>query len=104
MLRSTDIPLLYVECDMREGESLLDWRRERVAAARRDRAEAREARSAARAAAFKRLLPRLPRLRPAPTIRPRIAKSRSRSALVSPGRRRAWTPTRSSPSASPAPA
>jgi hypothetical protein len=70
MLRSTDIPLIYVDCDIPDGVTLVEWRREKVAAERRSRAEAREARAAQRAAALKRLLPRL---RPAPALRPRVA-------------------------------
>ena len=70
MLRSTDIPLIYVDCDLPEGTTLVDWRREQVVAARHERDQAREARSAARLAAFRR---RLPRWRPAPSFRPRFA-------------------------------
>ena len=72
MLRSTDIPLLYVDCDIPDGVTLVEWRLEKVAAERRDRDAAREARSRARTAALKR---RLPRLRPAPVpaLRPRFA-------------------------------
>ena len=70
MLRSTDIPLLYVDCDIPDGATLVEWRRERVATERRNRDETREARAAARTAALKR---RLPRLGPLPTFRPRFA-------------------------------
>ena len=70
MLRSTDIPLLYVDCDIPDGVTLVEWRRDRVAIERRDRVEAREARAAARTAALKR---RLPRLGPLPSFRPRFA-------------------------------
>ncbi len=69
MLRSTDIPLLYVDCDIPDGTTLTEWRRDRVAAERRNRDEIREARAAARAAALKR---RLPRLGPLPSFRPRF--------------------------------
>jgi hypothetical protein len=72
MLRSTDIPLLYVDCDIPDGVTLVEWRREKVAAERRTRDEAREARARARAAAFRRRLPRL-RPAPAPSFRPRFA-------------------------------
>jgi hypothetical protein len=70
MLRSTDIPLLYVDCDIPDGVTLTEWRREKAAADLRDRAEARADAREARARAFRR---RLPRLRPAPALRPRFA-------------------------------
>ena len=69
MLRSTDIPLLYVDCDIPDGTTLTEWRRDRAAHERQDRIEAREARAAARMAALKR---RLPRLVPRPSFRPRF--------------------------------
>ncbi len=69
MLRSTDIPLLYVDCDIPDGTTLTEWRRDRVATERRNRDEIREARAAARAAALRR---RLPRLGPLPSFRPRF--------------------------------
>ena len=70
MLRSTDIPLLYVDCDIPDGMTLVEWRQEKDAAGRRAHQEARESRSAARAAARKRLLPRLGAR---PSFRPRFA-------------------------------
>jgi hypothetical protein len=70
MLRSTDIPLLYVDCDIAGGQTLVEWRRDRVAAERRPKAEAREARAARRAAALRGLLPRLGGR---PALRPRFA-------------------------------
>jgi hypothetical protein len=69
MLRSTDIPLLYVDCDIPDGVTLVEWRRDKVATERRSRVEAKQARAARRAAARRRLLPRLgarPALRPRP--------------------------------------
>jgi hypothetical protein len=74
MLRSTDIPLLYVDCDIPGGQTLAEWRQAKNVAERRTITEAREARAASRAAAFKRLLPRLGvRPAPAPALRPRFA-------------------------------
>ncbi len=63
MLRSTDIPLLYVDCDIPDGATLTQWRRDKAAAERRSREEARAARPR------RRLLPR-PAARPA--FRPRF--------------------------------
>jgi hypothetical protein len=59
MMSSDNIPLVYVDCDIADGVTLTEWRREKVAAERQARLEAREARSAARSAALKRLRPRL---------------------------------------------
>ncbi len=59
MMSSDNIPLVYVDCDIADGVTLTEWRREKVAAARQARVEAREARSASRSAALKRLRPRL---------------------------------------------
>ena len=75
MLRSSDIPLHYVACDIPDGMTLTDWRRDRLAAERRSAEAAHEARARARSAAIRRRLPRLPRLRPAPapSFRPRFA-------------------------------
>ena len=70
MISSDNIPLVYVDCDIPAGVTLTEWRRDKVAAERRDRAEAREARTAARTAVLKGLLPRLA---PRPTVRPRFA-------------------------------
>jgi hypothetical protein len=68
---STDtIPHLYVDCDIPDGMTLTEWRRDKVAAERRSREEAREARAHRRAAARKRLLPRLGTR---PALRPRFA-------------------------------
>jgi hypothetical protein len=72
MLRSTDIPLLYVDCDIPDGMTLVEWRRDKVAAGRRADHEVAQARAAARSAALKRLLPRLAP-RPRPVLRPRFA-------------------------------
>ena len=76
MLRTDNhSPLMYVECDIPDGMTLIEWRREKVAAERHARAEAREARTAERTAALKRLLPRLapPKPKPRPSFRPRFA-------------------------------
>ena len=64
MLRTADIPLHYVECDIPDGVTLTQWRRDKVAAERRSREEAGAARPR------RRLLPR-PSARPA--LRPRFA-------------------------------
>ena len=64
MLSSADIPLQYVECDIPDGVTLTQWRRDKVAAERRSREEARAARP------HRRLLP-CPAARPA--FRPRFA-------------------------------
>jgi len=58
------IPLVYVECDLPDGMTLVEWRREQVAARRRTREEARSARPRRRL---------LPRLAPMPAPRPRFA-------------------------------
>ena len=66
-MSSDHIPLIYVDCDIPDGVTLVEWRRDKVAAERHTRLEAREARAARRSAALKRLLPRLgtrPALRP----------------------------------------
>jgi hypothetical protein len=63
MLRSTDIPLLYVDSDIPDGMTLVEWRRTNDAAARHTREDARSARP-------KRRL--LPRLAPQPVFRPRF--------------------------------
>ncbi len=69
---STDhIPMIYVDCDIPDGVTLVEWRRDKVAAERRSALEAREARSQARRSALKRLL--LPRLGTRPALRPRFA-------------------------------
>ncbi len=60
----------YVECDIPDGVTLVEWRRDKVAAERRTRLEVREARAARRSAALKRLLPRLGTR---PALRPRFA-------------------------------
>ena len=68
---STDhIPLMYVDCDIPDGVTLVEWRRNKVAAQRLSALEAREARSQARRSALKRLLPRLGTR---PALRPRFA-------------------------------
>ena len=69
-MSSDTIPLIYVDCDIPDGVTLVEWRRDKVAAERRIAQEAREARAQARRNALKRLLPRLG-TRPAP--RPRFA-------------------------------
>ena len=69
-------PLVYVDCDIPDGVTLVAWRRERDAAERRSRAEVREARSLARRNAIRRRLPRLGLglgLGPKPSFRPRFA-------------------------------
>jgi hypothetical protein len=71
MPHSTDIPLEYVECDLPDGMTLVEWRRTKVAAARSSREEAKASARAARAASLKRLLPRLGT--PQPAFRPRFA-------------------------------
>ncbi len=69
---STDtIPHLYVDCDIPDGVTLVEWRRDKVAAERRTREEAREARAAKRAATARKRL--LPRLGTRPALRPRFA-------------------------------
>ncbi len=62
--------LIYVDCDIPDGMTLVEWRRDRDAAERTARHEAREARAAKRAAARRRLLPRLGAR---PALRPRFA-------------------------------
>ncbi len=69
-MSSDHIPLTYVDCDIPDGVTLVEWRRTKVAAERRSREEARQARAAGRAAARKRLLPRLGTR---PALRPRFA-------------------------------
>ena len=69
-MSSDTIPLIYVDCDIPDGVTLVEWRRDRVAAERRSRQEAREARAHARRSALKRLLPRLGTR---PALRPRFA-------------------------------
>jgi hypothetical protein len=65
MLRTDNhIPLMYVECDIPDGATLVEWRREKVASARRIREEARAARPRRRL---------FPRLAPQPALRPRFA-------------------------------
>jgi len=64
MLRSTDIPLLYVDCDIPDGVTLAEWRRDKVATDRRSREETRAARP-------RRSL--LPRIGTRPALRPRFA-------------------------------
>ena len=71
MPRCTDISLQYVECDIPDGVTLVEWRRTKDAAERRSRDEARSEARAARAASLKRLLPRIGMPRPA--LRPRFA-------------------------------
>ena len=74
MLSSDNIPLLYVDCDIPDGVTLTEWRREKVAAERRNRQEERDARAAARTAALKRLRPRLGiGIGTRPSLRPRFA-------------------------------
>jgi hypothetical protein len=72
MSSSSHSPLIYVDCDIPDGMTLVEWRTAKVRAARRSREEAREARSQARRAALKRRLPRIA-LRPQPSFRPRFA-------------------------------
>ena len=69
-MSSDNIPLIYVDCDIADGVTLVEWRRDKVAAERRSALEAREARSQARRSALKRLLPRLGTR---PALRPRFA-------------------------------
>ena len=69
-MSSDNIPLIYVDCDIPDGVTLVEWRRDKVAAERRTELEAREARSQARRAALRR---RLPRLGTRPALRPRFA-------------------------------
>jgi hypothetical protein len=57
-------PHVYVECDLTDGATLVEWRRDQIAAARRTREEARSARPRRRL---------LPRLAPMPALRPRFA-------------------------------
>jgi hypothetical protein len=64
MLRTADIPLHYVECDIPDGVTLTQWRRDKVAAERRSREEARASRPRRRL---------LPRLGARPALRPRFA-------------------------------
>ncbi len=70
-MSSDHIPLTYVDCDIPDGVTLVEWRRTKVAAERRSREEAREARAHARRAAVRRRL--LPRLGTRPALRPRFA-------------------------------
>jgi hypothetical protein len=72
MSTSSHSPLVYVDCDIPDGMTLVEWRAEKNRAERRSRQEAGEARSQARRIALKRRLPRLG-LRPAPSFRPRFA-------------------------------
>ena len=65
-------PLIYVDCDIPDGVTLVAWRREKDAAERRSRAEVREARSLARRNAVRRRLPRLG-FGLKPSFRPRFA-------------------------------
>ncbi len=69
-MSSDHIPLIYVDCDIPDGVTLVEWRRDKVAAERRTQQEVREARSQARRSALKRLLPRLGTR---PALRPRFA-------------------------------
>ena len=64
--------LVYVDCDIPDGVTLVAWRRERDGAEHRSRAEVREARSLARRNAIRRRLPRLG-LGAKPSFRPRFA-------------------------------
>jgi hypothetical protein len=66
-MSSDHIPLTYVDCDIPDGVTLVEWRRTKVAAERRSR----EARAAARRAAARKRL--LPRLGTRPALRPRFA-------------------------------
>ncbi len=67
-MSSDHIPLIYVDCDMPEGVTLTEWRREKAAAERQAREEARSLRPRHRL--LKRRGTR-PALRPA--LRPRFA-------------------------------
>ena len=69
-MSSDHIPLIYVDSDIPDGVTLVEWRRDKVAAERQSALEAREARSHARRSALKRLLPRLGTR---PALRPRFA-------------------------------
>ncbi|HEX8204611.1 MAG TPA: hypothetical protein VF587_00985 [Solirubrobacteraceae bacterium] len=71
MSTSSHSPLIYVDCDIPDGMTLVEWRADTVRAERRSRQEVSEARSQARRAALKRRLPRLGL--PRPTYRPRFA-------------------------------
>ena len=57
-------PLIYIESDIPDGMTLVEWRRDKAAAARRTREEARATRPRRRL---------LPRLAPVPAFRPRFA-------------------------------
>jgi hypothetical protein len=72
MSTSSHSPLVYVDCDIPDGMTLVEWRAMKDRAERRSRQEASEARSQARRSVLKRRLPRLG-LRPQPSFRPRFA-------------------------------
>ena len=63
-MSSDHIPLLYVDCDIPDGVTLVEWRRDKAATERRSREEARAARPRRRL---------LPRAMPRPALRPRFA-------------------------------
>ena len=71
MSSSPHSPLIYVDCDIPDGMTLVEWRATKDRADRHAREEAREARSQARRVALKRRLPRIS-LRPQPSFRPRF--------------------------------
>jgi hypothetical protein len=70
MSSSSHSPLIYVDCDIPDGVTLVEWRVRKNALERRTRQEARAARSLARRTSLKR---RLPRLGLRPSFRPRFA-------------------------------
>ena len=69
-MSSDHIPLIYDDCDIADGVTLVEWRRNKVAAERAAIQEARDARSRARRSALKGLLPRRGAR---PALRPRFA-------------------------------